>query len=114
MSRKISAAVTKTTTAKEVLLTVPVKNTGLWNLAYINSIDGTNSPTVYWYDASQNVEYIVFGGKNLGSGDYIMLNQAEVALQEGDEIRISQTGTSTMTYIVTVELVAAQAVQYHQ
>ena len=114
MARKISAAKTKTTTAKETLLTIPVKNTGLWGLAYVNSIDGTNSPTIYWYDASENVEYTVFGGKNLGAGDYIMLNDAEVALQEGDEIRIAQSGTSTMTFIVTVELVAAQAVQYHQ
>jgi len=114
MARKISAAVTKTTTAKETLLTVPVKNTGLWNLAYVNSLTTTNSPTIYWYDKSQNVEYTVFGGKNLGSGDYIMLSDAEVALQEGDEIRVAQSGTSAMTYIVTVELVAAQAVQYHQ
>lgn len=114
MSRKISAAVTKTTTAKETLLTVPVKNTGLWNLAYINCIGGNNSPTVYWYDASQNVEYTVLGGKNLVAGDYIILSDAEVALQEGDEIRIAQSSTNTMTFIVTVNLVAAQAVQYHQ
>jgi hypothetical protein len=113
MSRKISVAKTKTTTAKETLYTVPVKNTGLWQLAYVISTGGTNTPSVYWYDASANVEYLVLSGKNLGAGDYVLLNQAEVAIQEGDEIRVSQSGTSSVTYIFTVELVAAQATQFH-
>ena len=113
MSRKISIGHSKTTTAKETLYTVPVKNTGLWQLAYVISTAGTNTPTVIWYDSSTNVEYVVLSGKNLGAGDYVLLNQAEVAIQEGDEIRVSQSGTSNITYIFTLELVAAQATQFH-
>jgi hypothetical protein len=113
MSRKISVAKTKTTTAKDTLYTVPVKNTALWQLAYIISTAGTNTPSVFWYDASANVEYLVLSGKNLGAGEFVLLNQAEVAIQEGDEIRISQSGTSSVTYIFTVELIAAQATQFH-
>ena len=113
MSRKISVAKTKTTTAKDTLYTVPVKNSGLWQLAYVISTAGTNTPSVYWYDSSANVEYLVLAGKNLGAGDFVLLSEAEVVLQEGDEIRVAQSGTSSVTYIFTVELIAAQATQFH-
>ena len=113
MSRKISVATTKTTTAEETLYTIPVKNTGLWKLAYVISTAGTNTPTVYWYDASADTEYVVLSGKNLGAGDFILLSEAEVVLQEGDRIRVAQSGTSSVTYIFTVELVANQATQFH-
>ena len=113
MSRKITVAHSKTTTAKETVYTVPVKNSGLWNLMYVISTDGTNTPSVYWYDTSTATEYLVFSGKNLGAGEYIILNQAEIVLQEGDQIRISQIGISNVTYIFTVELIANQATQFH-
>jgi hypothetical protein len=113
MSRKISLASTKTTTAKDTLYTIPVKNTGLWQLAYVISTGNTNTPSVYWYDASTTTEYLVLSGKNLGAGEFVLLNQAEVVLQEGDQIRISQSGTSSVTYIFTIELVPNQATQFH-
>ena len=113
MSRKISVAKTKTTTAEETVYTIPVKNSGLWTLAYVISTAGTNTPTVYWYDASADTEYLVLSGKNLGAGEYILLSQAEVVLQEGDRIRIAQSGTSSITYIFTIELVPSLSTQFH-
>lgn len=112
MSRKVTAAATRTNATKVTLLTVPTKNTGLWQLMYIISTAGTETPKVYWYDKSANVEYFIVGGKNLGAGDYILLTNAEVVLQEGDEIRIQNTGTSSVTYVATVEFVPEQAVQF--
>lgn len=113
MARKISTANTKTTTAKETVYTVPTKNSGLWELLYVISTAGTNTPSVYWYDSSTATEYLVLSGKNLGAGEYVLLNQAQVVLQENDEIRIAQSGTSSVTYIFTIELVPNQAIQYH-
>lgn len=113
MSRKISVASTKTTTTKDTLYTIPVKNSGLWSVAYVISTAGTNTPSVFWYDASAATEYLVLSGKNLGAGEFVLLNQAEVVLQEGDQIRISQSGTSSITYIFTIELVPNQATQFH-
>jgi len=112
MSRKVSAAATRTNSTKVTLLTVPTKNTGLWQLMYIISTAGTETPKVYWYDKSANVEYFIVGGKNLGAGDYILLTDAEVVLQEGDEIRIQNTGTNSVTYIATVEFMPEQSVQF--
>lgn len=113
MSRKVSAATTRTNTTKVTLFTVPTRNIGLWQLMYIISTAGTETPKVYWYDKSNNVEYFIVGGKNLNAGDYILLNNAEVVLNEGDEIRVQNTGTSSVTYVATIELIPEQAVQYH-
>lgn len=112
MSRKVSAAATRTSNTKVTLLTVPTKNMGLWQMMYIISTAGTETPKVYWYDKSADTEYFIVGGKNLGAGDYILLSTAEVVLSEGDEIRIQNTGTSSVTYIATVEFVPEQAVQF--
>jgi hypothetical protein len=111
--RKISVASTKTTTTKDTIYTIPVKNSGLWSLMYVISTTGTNTPSIYWYDSSADTEYLILSGKNLGSGEYVILNQAEVVLQEGDQIRIQQSGTSSVTYICTIELVPNLATQFH-
>ena len=113
MSRKITVAKTKTTTTKETLYTVPVKNIGLWNMVYVISTAGTETPSIFWYDASTDTEYLVLSGKNLGAGEYILLSQAEVVLQEGDQIKISQAGTSSVTYMFTIELVPSLSTQFH-
>lgn len=113
MSRKISIAATKATTTKDTLYTVPVKNTALWNLMYIISLTSTETPKVYWWDSSTSTEYFIVGGKNLGVGDYVLLSNAEVVLQEGDEIRIQNSGTNTVTYVATLELIPNQATQFH-
>jgi hypothetical protein len=105
MSRKVSAAATRTNSTKVTLLTVPTKNTGLWQLMYIISTAGTETPKVYWYDKSADVEYFI-------AGDYVLLTNAEVVMQEGDEIRIQNTGTNSVTYVATVEFVPEQAVQF--
>ncbi len=113
MSRKVSAVTTKTTTTKETILTVPTKNTGLWQLMYIISLTGNDTPKVYWYDVSTNTEYFIVGGKNLGAGDFVRLDgEAEVVLQAGDEIRVQNSTTNTVTYIATVEFIPETAVQF--
>jgi len=112
MSRKVSAVDARTNSTKVTLLTVPTKNTGIWTTMYVISTAGTETPKVFWYDASTNIEYFVVGGKNLGAGDYILLADKEVVLQAGDEIRIQNTGSNSVTYIATVEFIPETAVQF--
>ena len=113
MSRKVSAVTTKTTTTKDTILTVPTKNTGLWQLMYIISLTGNDTPKVYWYDSSTNTEYFIVGGKNLGAGDFIILDgNTEIVMQAGDEIRVQNSTTNTVTYIATVEFIPETAVQF--
>lgn len=110
MSSKTSAIVARTTATKHTLYTVPARNIGKWELLYFVSLTGTDSPSVYWYDSSTSTEYKIFGSKNLGAGDYVLLNNAIVVLEEGDEIRVQNSSTNTVTYIVTIELVQNIAV----
>jgi hypothetical protein len=113
MSRKVSAVITKSDTTKTTILTVPTKNTGLWQMMYIISLTGIETPKVYWYDSSTNTEYFIVGGKNLGSGDFILLDgNTEIVMQAGDEIRVQNTGTQTVTYAATVEFIPETAVQF--
>jgi hypothetical protein len=112
MSRKVSAVGARTNATKVTLLTVPTKNTGLWTTMYVISTVGTETPKVFWYDASTNTEYFVVGGKNLGVGEYILLADKEVVLQAGDEIRIQNAGSNSVTYIATVEFIPETTVQF--
>lgn len=114
MSRKVTAAATRTTTDKVTLYTVPTRNRAQWELMYVISLTGTDSPSVYWYDSSENVEYQVLGAKNLGAGEFVLLTDAVVVMEENDEIRIKNSSTNTMTYIATVELIQNTSVSYHQ
>ena len=114
MGRKTSAIVTRTVTDKYTLYVVPPRNRAMWELIYIASLTGNDSPTVYWYDSSAATEYVILAGKNLGIGEYLLLNGATVVLEEGDEIRVKNSTTNTVTYIVTVELEQNIAVTYHQ
>ena len=113
MARTVSAVATRTTADKHTLYTVPAKNTGLWSMMYIISLVGNETPKVYWYDSHTSTEYFIVGGKNLGVGEYILLTDAHVALKENDEIRVQNTGTNSTTYIATIELVPAEAIQFH-
>ena len=118
MARTISVAKTldgATATTKYTLYTVPAKQTGLWTVQYIISTEGNETPHVFWYDASTNNEYLIVAGKNLGIGESILLDgQASVAMQEHDEIRIQNTGTTnSVTYLATLELTSAQTTQFH-
>jgi hypothetical protein len=114
MSRKVTAAITRTVTDKITLYTVPTRNRAEWELLYVISLTGNDTPAVYWYDASANVEYQVLGAKNLGAGDYVLLNNAVVVMEEDDQIRVKNSSTNTVTYIATVNLVQNTAVSYHQ
>jgi hypothetical protein len=118
MARTISVAKTldgATATTKYTLYKIPAKQTGLWTVQYIISTEGNETPHVFWYDASTNNEYLVVAGKNLGVGESILLDgDAVVALQEFDEIRIQNSGTTNaVTYIATLHLQFADAVQFH-
>ena len=114
MGRKVTAAITRTVADKVTLYTVPTRNRAQWELMYVISLTGTDTPAVYWYDASDNVEYQVLGAKNLGAGEFVLLTDAVVVMEENDEIRVKNSGTNTVTYIATVELIQNTAVSFHQ
>jgi hypothetical protein len=114
MSRKVSSAITRTVADKITLYTVPTRNRAEWEMMYVISLTGTDTPAVYWYDSSENVEYQVLGAKNLGAGEYVLLSTATVVMEEDDQIRVKNSSTNTVTYIATVNLIQNTAVSFHQ
>jgi hypothetical protein len=114
MSRRVTAAVERTVTDAYTLYKVPARNRAEWELMYVISLTGTDSPSVFWYDASEDVEYRVLGAKNLGAGEFIKLSDGVVVLEENDEIRVKNSSTNTVTYIATVGLIQNIAVSFHQ
>lgn len=109
--RKVSSVENRTSTTKITLYTVPSKHHARWEVLYIISLASNDSPSVYWYDASSTTEYQIFGGKNLGVGEYVLLSNAEVCLEEGDEVRIKNSTTNSVTYICTFEVKQNPATQ---
>lgn len=109
--RKVTAVDTRTNTTKTTLYTVPIKHRANWGLMYIISLTSNDSPSVYWYDSSKNTEYTILGGKNLGAGEYILFNGAEVILEENDEIRVKNSTTNSVTYVATVEAILNPSTQ---
>jgi hypothetical protein len=115
MSRKISTALTKNTSAKETLFTVPTKQTAYWELLFISNTGANNkTATVYWYDASKNVEIAIINksfsaGESLewgGDGKY-------VAMAAGDEIRVAiQDNLTSFAFIVSLNLDKQLTTQY--
>lgn len=113
MAKKTSAVVTRTNTDKYTLYTVPPSNRGEWELLYLVSLTGTDSPSVFFYDSSTDTEYKIFGAKNIGTGDYLLLTDAVVVMEENDQIRVQNSSTNSVTYIVTVNLIQNIASSYH-
>ena len=120
MARTVSAAVTLDSSSSPAadqaytLFEVPPKNTGLWTMMYVISLEGNETPKVQWYDKTAATTRNVLASKNLGVGEYVLLSDAVVALQEGDKIIVRNSGTTYgVTYIATVELRPAEAIQFH-
>lgn len=104
MSRKRSIGTNLTDTTKVTAYTVSTGITADWTLLYIVNTGSTNSISVFWYDASTNTEFYIVGGKNLGTGEFLLFNGAEVVLQAGDQIRYQLGSNGAMTVIATVEI----------
>jgi len=104
MSRKRSIGTNLTDTTKTTAYTVPTGISAYWQMLYIVNTGSTNSISVWWYDSSTNTEYYIVGGKNLGTGEYLLFNGAEVVLQHGDQLRYQLSGAGAMTVVSTVEI----------
>lgn len=104
MARKYTVGKNLTTTSKVTAYTVPSGITADWTMLYIVNTGANNNISVFWYDSSTNTEFYILGAKNLGTGEYILFNGAELVLQHGDEIRYQLGATGAMTAIATLAL----------
>ncbi len=65
---------------------------------------------------TQGVEYPLAHAKSLQAtnGEYLLLKDLQIDLQENDKLRVQNSdASSTITYIVTMELKPSLATQFH-
>ena len=117
MARSVTAVKTRTNdSAKVDMYTVPAKNTAEIHIIYILATSGNEDADLYWYDNSTTTEYPLAHAKSLQStnGEYLLLKDLQIDLQENDVLRVKNSGTSsTITYVVTMELKPSLATQFH-
>lgn len=117
MARSVTAVKTRTNLSVKVdMYTVPAKNTAEIHMIYILATAGNANADLYWYDSHAGVEYPLAHAKSLQAtnGEYLLLKDLQIDLQENDILRIQNSDTSsTITYIVTMELKPSLATQFH-
>jgi hypothetical protein len=115
--RPLSVGKNLTANTKTTVFTTPTRQVGRWLLAHISNHTGNNKAvSMWWYDKSENTEVVVIDQYSLDAKKTLQFGGGNiyVALEEGDEIRITSETGSTMSIIVTVELEGNSAVQYSQ
>ena len=117
MARSVTAVKTRTNdSAKVDMYTVPAKNTAEIHMIYILATAGNANADLYWYDSHAGVEYPLAHAKSLQAtnGEYLLLKDLQIDLQENDKLRVQNSdASSTITYIVTMELKPSLATQFH-
>ena len=105
--RKISVGTNLTADTKTTVYTVPDGYRAAWNLCHVSNHTGSNkSISMFWYDASANVEIVVLDAYNLDAKKFIEFGGSGlyVLLEEGDQVRLTPEAGSSMSSIATFEL----------
>ena len=117
MARSVTAVITRENLSDKVpMYTVPAKNTAEIHMIYILATAGNEDADVYWYDSHSTTEYPLAHAKALQAtnGEYLLLTDLQIDLKENDVLRVKNSGTSsTITYIVTMDLKPSLATQNH-
>lgn len=95
-ARTISKGVScETEDQLEDLYTCPDNCRAEVTMLFVVNANGNTTVNAYWYDSSATASYSILGGKNMTSGEYILLTGATLVLEPGDKIRVMPTGNST-------------------
>lgn len=88
-----------------VLYSCPANCTAYMSLLFFANGDGTTSVSVTWYRTRYSDSFVIVGGKNMTSGEYVQFSDGIIVLEPGDEIRVVVTGAAApnMDFMCTVE-----------
>jgi hypothetical protein len=64
-------------------------------MLFVVNANGNTTVSAFWYRSALSDSFNILGGKNMGSGEYILLTGATLVLEPGDQIRIMPTGNTT-------------------
>lgn len=90
--------------AVETLYTCPANCRAEVSMLYCVNANGNTSAVAKWVRASDSAEFRLIGGKNLGTGEFVLLTGATLVLEPGDTLKCIASGNSTpeLDYMCTV------------
>lgn len=90
--------------AVENLYTCPANCRAEVSLLYIVNVNGTTDAEAQWYKADTAETFRLVGGKNLSSGETVLLTGATLVLEAGDRLDAiaSNNASPEMDFICTV------------
>jgi hypothetical protein len=115
--RPVSVGKNLVANTKTTVFVVPTRQIAKWSLAHISNHTGSNKyVSLWWYDKSENTEVVIIDQYSLDAKKILQFGGSGlyVALDEGDEIRITSETASAMSVTITLELESTSAVQYNQ
>ena len=110
--RELTAGKNLTAGTSTTVYTIPKGCKGIATLLMLSNAGGNSkSVTAVWYDKSENTSITILGGHSIGAGNYVMLDQGRMVMDEFDELRVTPEAASTFSVIFTVEIVQSTAYQ---
>jgi hypothetical protein len=95
-----------------VIYTVPKGCKAILTLLYISNSTGSNKTVnAVWHDHSEGDDIVILGTTNLDANKYIQLSDGRVVLDEYDYIKITTETGSTMSVILSMEIIQNTAYQ---
>lgn len=88
----------------ETLYTCPDNCRAEVTMLFVVNANGNTSALATWTRASDSAQFRLIGGKNLGTGDFLLLTGATLVLEAGDTITCVATGNAApeLDYMCTV------------
>ncbi len=78
----------------ETLYTCPSNCRAEVSMVFVVNANGNTSALLKWYKADTAEEFRLVGGKNLGTGEFVLLTGATLVLEPGDQLRCIATGNT--------------------
>ena len=80
---------------QETLYTCPPNCRAEIEMLFVTNPNGNTTVSLVWYDSSADENFFILGGKNMTTGEYILLTGATLVLEAGDSLKVTPSGNAT-------------------
>jgi hypothetical protein len=110
--RELTVGKNLTAGTSNTIYTVPKGCKAIATLLFIANGGGSSaSVSAGWHDVSYGSTIVISGAKNLGAGDYLQFSEGRMVMDEYDYVTVTPAAGSTMSVILTMEIVQNTAYQ---
>jgi len=110
--RELTVGKNLTAGTANTIYTVPKGCKAIATLLFIaNGGGSTASVSAGWHDVRYGSTIIISGAKSLGAGDYLQFSDGRMVMDEYDYVTVTPASGSTMSVILTMEILQNTAYQ---